>query len=59
MKAHLPEKPEELAVRPSEDEPMTRLKCTVGATLKQALEKQMQNVSLKDSESSEGMIEII
>lgn len=53
VKAHLPDKPEDLSTRPSEDEPMVRLKSTVGATLKQALEKQMQNINLNDKSSSE------
>jgi len=53
VKAHLPEKPEELSTRPSPDEPMIRLKTTVGATLKQALEKQMQSINLNQNESSD------
>ncbi len=35
--------------RPSESEPLVRLKSTVGATLKAALEKQFKELSIKDS----------
>ena len=35
--------------RPSEDEALVRLKSTVGATLKTALEKQFKELSVKDT----------
>ena len=52
----MPDRPEDLATRPSEDEPMVRLKCTVGATLKQALEKQMQNIKLNENSTAAGRL---
>ena len=42
-------------VRPSEEAPMVRLKCTVGATLKQALEKQMNDMSLNSDQAKAGI----
>lgn len=48
-----PIKPEEPQLRPSEGEPMVRIPATVGATLKQALEKQMDELKLKDAPLSE------
>ncbi len=47
-------KPPEPSLRPSETEPMVRLTATVGATLKQALDKQMKELSMKDSRAAGG-----
>ncbi|ELU00349.1 hypothetical protein CAPTEDRAFT_165685 [Capitella teleta] len=45
--------------RPSEDVPLTKLKCSVGATLKQALEKQMQELSVNVAEDDkDGSVKI-
>lgn len=41
-----PIKPEEPKLRPSEDDAMTRLPATVAATLKQALDKQMEELKV-------------
>ena len=38
--------------RPSIDEPMNKLKSTIAASLKQALEKQMQQLEISDNAKS-------
>ena len=42
-------KPKLVEERPSQDDPMQRLKVTVGASLKQALEKQMKELEITNS----------
>ena len=47
-------KPAEEVIRPSCDEPMVRLVTTVGASLKTALAKQMQEMSIQDDNKKGG-----
>ena len=45
--------PMQVPERPNEDEPMQRLKVTVAPSLKQALDKQLQQLSLQQNSTGE------
>mgnify|MGYP003690331095 CR=1 FL=1 len=54
MKMPEPKKPRDPSKRPSADEPLVPLKVNVTPSLKQALEKHMENLSLQATEGGSG-----
>lgn len=53
VKIREPKKPRDPSTRPSADEPLTPLTVNVTPSLKQALEKHMENLSLQVAEGRE------
>lgn len=53
VKIREPKKPRDPSTRPSADEPLAPLTVNVTPSLKQALEKHMENLSLQAAEGSE------
>jgi hypothetical protein len=51
-----PKKPRDPSARPSSDEPLALLKVNVASSLKQALEKHMDNLSLQPAEGKRSQI---
>ena len=49
VKARAPLKKQDIAKRPSAEEPMIKLPVTIGASLKQVLDKRMNELSLQES----------